>query len=436
MPPGLLTSGLLGHPATERVFSDETLIGDLLAVEAALATAEARVGLVPAAAAEAIVAAVARTEATAQTLKAGTIAAGVPVPALVKALKAAVGPEHAAWVHFGATSQDIVDTAFVLAYARVLDAVEPRLSEVIDRLEVLAGAHAVAPMAGRTRSQLAAPITLGLRIAQWAQPLIALENDVAQVRRSVLKAQFGGAAGSRSAVGPHGAAIGAGLAEALGLAAAPPWHTDRSGPLRLAQWLGGLTGALGKMAGDLILSGRGEVAEIRAGSGGGSSTMPQKSNPVAAEAMVALARLAETYEAGLLRARVHAEERDGAMWLVEWALMPQICVAAAAALDHGLALLSAFEPDTTRMADRIAETPELLSEAAVFRLAERLGRAEAADLVKAALDDAAPFDAALAGRLPEGIAAADILDPAPLIRDAMEVARSIFEGRARRGRGG
>ena len=211
--------------------------------------------------------------------------------------------------------------------------------------------------------------------------------------------QFGGASGSRSVVGAHGATISSAMAAALGLADSAPWHTDRNGFLRLAGWLGRVVAALGKTGADLAILSRGEVAEVSAGVGGGSSTMPHKSNPIAAETLQSLAVLAAGYEAGLRAAAVHAEERDGVMWPVEWELLPALFETAGAALEGAVRLVPTIRADAHAMRQRIAEWPEVLAEAAVFALAGKIGRAEAQRIVTEALGAPEPFLGALAARV-------------------------------------
>src|SRR5690606_16954937 len=229
-------------------------------------------------------------------------------------------------------------TALVLQLAAALDIFSARLDELIATLGQAAERHADLPMAGRTRSQVATPITFGYRIARWAQPLIELRSALPGLRDRVARVQFGGAVGTNAAVAPHGPAIIAALAEELSLGDGPAWHTDRSALGALAGWCASLTAALARMAGDLILMGRSESSEATAGTGGGSSTMPQKANPVAAESMVALARFAAALTTPMHLAAIHAEERDGAAWAVEWLTLPQSIAAAGACLRHAAAL--------------------------------------------------------------------------------------------------
>lgn len=187
-----------------------------------------------------------------------------------------------------------------------------------------------------------------------AAPLIALEAELPALKDRIARVQFGGAAGNNLAVAPYGADIAETLASELGLGAAVQWHGDRGAVMAVGAWVGRLTAALGKMAGDLILMGRSEAAEGKAGKGGGSSTMPQKSNPVASEAIVTLNAYATALNPMLAMAASPAEERDGGRWAMEWFALPQILIAGAAALRHGAdlaATLQAFPENMARMLD-------------------------------------------------------------------------------------
>jgi 3-carboxy-cis,cis-muconate cycloisomerase len=423
---GLLTRVSLGHDPTRRCFEDRALIVAMVRFESALAKAQAEFGVIPEGAAMSI-AGFNTATIDPDALALGMRGSGVPVPALLEQMRAGLDRDAAGWLHHGATSQDVVDTALCLCFRAALDGFEPMLAGLLDALGEKSEAFGDTPMLARTRGQLATPITAGLRLAEWAQPLIALEAELPSVRAAALRVQFGGASGSRSVVAPHGASISRGLAEALGLRDGPPWHTDRSGFLRLASWLSRLVTALGKIGRDLELSSRGEIAEMRAGVGGGSSTMPHKSNPVTAEILQTLAVLAQSHEAGLVRASVHGEERDGAMWAVEWALFPQLFEVAGAALDHAAVLVGSLSVDPQAMRARIDATPAVLAEAAVFALAPSLGRIEAKRVVSEALSAPEGFIEALAARTAFDWSGWDPSDQ--FTESARAVAQQIFAAR-------
>jgi len=396
----------------------------MVAAEAALANAEADLGLLPAAAADAIAALDVDAVASFEALATGVREAGVPVPALVGAMRAALEPWHREWVHWGATSQDIVDTAVCLCCRDALNRLDHALEALMTTLIGVAESHVDVPMLARTRGQLATPISLGLRIAQWTQPLAGLREEAQDVRRAALRIQFGGASGSRQVVAPHGAAIAAGMAAELGLADGPPWHADRGGLRRLAGWLLRLVSALAKIGWDVSISSRGEVAEIAAGDGGGSSTMPHKSNPVRAEALQSMALVAMACETGLAAASVHAEERDGAMWAVEWALLPCLRETAGAALEAAQDLVDGLTPDPVAMRARIEATPGALAEAAVFALAGATGRTAAETRVKGLLATPESFLTELSGL--DGVDWSEALSAEAFTSPASEVARDIL----------
>lgn len=380
-----LWGGLFSEPETAAHFSDEAEIAAMIAVERALARAEARAGVIPAEAADAIDRELADIILPPEQLASGTAAAGVPVPALVKALRAQLSPEAAHWLHWGATSQDILDTGAVLRIARALDGLAARLGRLIDRLTEQARAHAATPMAGRTRSQIATPIPFGLRIANWTSPLIALEARLPAVRAEACRVQLGGASGSNAVLGAAAPAVIETLAKELALSPSPPWGTERTGFAELGAWLAQLSAALGRIGGDLMLLGRSEAGEAVAGPAGGSSTMPQKRNPVAAEALVTLGRMAGPY-AGLLTGAVsHHEERDATAWAVEWFALPALLVGAGAGLRHGQALADTLICHPDRMVAALGTGGgAAFAEAASFALAEHMPRAEAQQLVSRA----------------------------------------------------
>jgi 3-carboxy-cis,cis-muconate cycloisomerase len=316
-----------------------------------------------------------------------TTGSGVPVPGLVRALRARVGLPHGDFVHWGATSQDAMDTGLVLRLRCILEVLEARLDELVEHLCELAELYATLPMAGRTRSQIATPTTFGLRIAGWMAPLARCRDRLAELQPRLLVVQFGGATGNLAALGEQGVPVMESLATDLGLGCpAKPWHVERDGIVELANWLAMVSGLLGRIGADLILSGRSEIAEVAAGAGGDSSTMPQKSNPVLAETLKALAS-ANGAQAGLAQqALLQTEERDGAAWAIEWLCLPQMLVTTAAGLRHATTLAADLRPDSARMADALETNGGAAhAEAMAFALAEAVGLPEAQSILKAAV---------------------------------------------------
>ncbi|MFZ1430740.1 MAG: 3-carboxy-cis,cis-muconate cycloisomerase [Geminicoccaceae bacterium] len=371
------------------ILGDAAMVQAMVRVESTLAEVEGGLGVIDAGAAERIVTALATFAPDLDDLAHGTAKAGVPIPALVAQLRRAVG-DDADCVHWGATSQDIVDTALVLQLRRALDVLERRLDAVGTALADLAVAQRATTMIGRTRFQQALPTTFGLKVAGWLAPLPRHRERLAELRPRLLAVQFGGAAGNLAALGPSGIAVMQGLASALGLACpAMPWHSQRDTMAELASWLALLTGTLGKLGLDVLLLAQNEVGEVREAEGGGSSTMPQKSNPIRAEALVALARRNAALLGGMYDAMLHAHERDGAAWQVEWQVLPDMVAAAAAALTHADTLARTLVVDADRMRQNLAASHGLLlAEAASFALADHLPRAAAKKLVEEGCRDA------------------------------------------------
>jgi 3-carboxy-cis,cis-muconate cycloisomerase len=374
-------AGLLG---------DGRLARAMVEVERALARVEGRLGVVDAAAAARIDGALAGFEPDLDDLARGTASAGVPVPALVAQLRRAVGGDAATFVHWGATSQDVVDTALVLRLREVLAVLDARLAGLIEALARLAEAHRDTPTVARTRFQQALPTTFGLKVAGWLAPLPRHRERLGQLGPRLLAVQLGGAAGNLAALGGRGVEVMEALARELGLACpAMPWHSQRDALGELASWLALVSGSLGKMGLDVLLMAQNEVGEVREAEGGGSSTMPQKSNPVLAEALVALARRNAALVGAMHEAALHAQERDGAAWQLEWATLPAMASTTAAALSHAGRLAGTLVVDAGRMRAVLDGTGGLLlAEAASFALSEHMPRAEAQALVKAACKEA------------------------------------------------
>ena len=372
------------------------LLGDaaqaeaMVEVERALARVQGRLGVIDAGAAAAIDAALAGLAPDLDDLARGTAAAGVPVPALVAQFRRAVGGPTAAFVHWGATSQDIVDTALVLRLREVITLLKGRLAQLVEALAALAETHRATPTVARTRFQQAVPTVFGLKAAGWLAPLLRHRARLEELEPRLLMVQLGGAAGNLAALGERGVEVMEALARELDLACpAMPWHSQRDGPAELASWLALVTGSLGKFGQDVLLLAQNEIGEVREAAGGGSSTMPQKSNPIRAEALVALARQNATLVGGMHQAALHAHERDGAAWQLEWTILPDMVGATGAALALARDLAQSVVVDPDRMRRTLAAAHGLpLAEAVSFALAEHMPRAAAQDLVKQACLDA------------------------------------------------
>ncbi len=378
-----LYSTLLSDQEAGRYLGDDAQIRAMLQIEGQLALAQADCGLIPAAAAQAIAHAAATLQITPASLAANTGSAGVPVPALVQALKHALPPESARWVHFGATSQDIVDTALVLNCRELLTLYETRLSLVIGQLLELANTHRNTLTAGRTRTQQAAPMSFGLKAANWLAPLLRQQQRLNELKPRLLKLQLAGAVGTLSAMQDKAVAITAALAQRLNLAVGQNWHTQRDSLVELANWLAMTTGLLGKMGQDWLLLGQSEVGEITFTNGGSSSTMPQKCNPVSAELLVSLARHNAGQVGQMHQAMLHEHERSGSAWTLEWLVLPTMLMATAVALHHSNDALAHLQVNSEKMQANLGLYNGIIyAEAATFALADSMPRDQASALVK------------------------------------------------------
>jgi 3-carboxy-cis,cis-muconate cycloisomerase len=371
-----------------QLLSDRALVRALVEVEIALARAEARVGVIPTIAAERIAMAHAE-QIDIAALAQGTARSGFPIIALVQELRKQVGADAAAYVHWGATTQDIMDTACVLQIRSVIKVMRSHIAVIVEGLSVLAERHRSTVLAGRTHSQQALPITFGLKVAGWLAPLLRHTERLGEIEPRLLVVQFGGAAGTLAALGDQGLAVAQALASELKLAVpAMPWHTQRDAFVEFAGWLSLVTGTQGKMAQDIILLAQtevGEVGESGEAGRGGSSTMPQKSNPITSELIVAAARTNASLLSALHNAQIQEQERGTHGWQVEWLTLPQMIMLTGGALKHAAYLAKNLQVDARAMTTNIAQANDvILAEAAVFAFAKTMPRAAAEELVKRA----------------------------------------------------
>ncbi|GHF45351.1 3-carboxy-cis,cis-muconate cycloisomerase [Deinococcus metalli] len=387
-----LFGAMFAHPEVAALYTDHAHLHRLLEVEVALARAQARLGVIPQASAEAISALVSDFEPDMARLSAGLLQDGVPIPALLAQLRPALPPAAREHLHYGATSQDIVDTAFVLGARRALAVLRRVLLDVGDQLAGLGRSHATTLMPGRTHAQHALPTTFGLKAAGWLSPLTRHLERLSELEGRLYAVSFGGAAGTLAALGQRGLDVAQALADGLSLSVPPtPWHTQRDTVLELSAWLTGVCTSLGKLAQDVILLSQSEVGEVfEGGGGGGSSTMPQKQNPITAELIVAAAGTAAGLLAAAARSGVQEHERGTHGWQVEWLVVPQLLGLTGAALGHTVRLLSGLDVRAGRMAQNVAASNGLmLAEALSFALAQVMPRAEAQQLVRSAARHAA-----------------------------------------------
>jgi 3-carboxy-cis,cis-muconate cycloisomerase len=404
---------LYGTDPVRAVFADRAFVLRMVAVEAALARVQGRLGIIPAEAAAAIDAAATTLEPDLVKLAASTAKVGVPVVGVVAQLRAASGAASG-FVHWGATTQDIMDTALVLQLRDVMALLDGDLTGCIDALAVLAERHRGSVMPGRTHLQHALPITFGLKAASWLQPLLGHAERLAQLRPRVLRVQFGGAVGTLASLGVDGVAVMDALAAELGLVAPPaPWHTARDGVAEFACYLGLLAGSLGKIATDVVLQAQsevGELAEPHEAGRGGSSTMPQKRNPISSEYILSACRGVQALVPLMLGAMLQDHERATGPWQSEMLALPQACALAHGALVRTRALLEGLQVDPAQMRRNIDITHgAIMAEAAMMGLAPLIGNDEAHHLVQHACDDA----------LKEGLGLAEVLARDPRVDPAV-----------------
>lgn len=387
-----LLGPLFATEGMSAVFSDRGRLQAMLDFEAALARAEAEVGLIPASAVAPIAAAAEAGRFDIEALARQTAAAGIPTIPLVKqltALVAAEDPAAARFVHWGATSQDVMDTGLVLQIGKGLAALAPDLARLAAALAALAERQARTPMIGRTWLQHAVPVTFGLKAAGWLDALERCRVRLATAGRAARVLQFGGAAGTLATLGTRGLDVATVLARILDLdLPALPWHASRDRLVDLAAALGLLTGLLGKMARDLSLMMQvevGEAFEPAAPGRGGSSTMPHKRNPAASAVALAASVRVPGLIATLLSAMPQEHERGLGGWQAEWESLPEIFLIASGALHAMTEAMEGLRLDPARMRANIDATRGLvMAEAVMMALAGKVGRLEAHDLIEAA----------------------------------------------------
>jgi 3-carboxy-cis,cis-muconate cycloisomerase len=376
--------------------SGRAWLGAMLEAEGALAVAEARVGLIPPDAAEVITSCCKQGRDSSQfdpeELGRKGRAQGNPVPPLVRVLTEAVSEvseEAARYVHKGATSQDIVDTAAMLVARRALDLILVEFDAISRACARLANTHRETIMAGRTLLQQALPTTFGLKAAGWLVSVLEARRRLLEVRSSGLAAQLGGAAGTLASLGDSGPSVLEGFARELGLAEpVMPWHTDRTRISELGAALSVVAGVLGKISLDVVLMAQTEVGEVAESPGdgrGGSSTLPHKRNPISSVTAVASALRVRDLSRTLQAAMVGEHERAAGAWHAEWEALSDALALTGGAVTATREALEGLQVHTDRMRENLGATGGLLlSEHVTTIVAERLGRLEAHELVEAA----------------------------------------------------
>ena len=387
-----LLAPMLSSAAMRAVCDDLAYLQHMLDFEAALARTEAATGVIPAAAVGPIgQASQAQGFDLAALAEAATKSGNLAIP-LVKALTAAVArtdPEAARYVHWGATSQDVIDTAAMLMLRAGIDALLSDIDRAIAGFAGLALQHRHTAMVGRTWLQHALPIPFGLKLAEYAAALNRSRIRLKRLRSEALALQFGGAAGTLAALGDQGWRVAERLAQELGLLLPEaPWHTHRDRFAEAASVLAIIAGTCGKIARDVSLMMQTDVGEAfePAGEGrGGSSTMPHKRNPVAAATALAAAAMAPNLAATMFAAQVQDHERSAGPWHAEWPTLPSLLLVTSGGLAAIVEFAEGLEVDAARMRANLEATNGLImAESVTFALAEKLGKSEAHHLVEAA----------------------------------------------------
>jgi 3-carboxy-cis,cis-muconate cycloisomerase len=387
-----LLDGLFHSPSVEPFFSDAACVQSMLDFEAALAFAEAQADLIPSSAATAITA-----SCRAELIDLPLLAAAAPQSAnlaipLVKQLTALVAkqnPEAARFIHWGTTSQDAIDTGFILQIRRALSPTLSDLDSLCDALAKLAETHRSTPIAARTLLQQALPTSFGFIVAGWLDALLRHRNRLFALKNNSLVLQFGGAVGTLAALGENGLIVAKHLAEQLSLPLpTAPWHSHRDRIAEIATTFGLLSGSLAKIAHDLSLHMQTEVAELSEPSApgrGGSSTMPQKQNPVACAAILAATASVPGLVSTILSAMPQDHQRGLGNWHAEAPTVTEIVRLSAGALHHLAAIAPNLQINATCMRENLERTHGLIyAEAVSIALAEKLGRAAAHQKVEAA----------------------------------------------------
>jgi len=388
----MLTSAISSTEAMQKIFSARSTLQSMLDVEAALARALAAKGVIPVAAVDPWVRCCQADQIDLPSLviaaqDAGNIA--IPMVKQLTAAVAAVDADAARYVHWGVTSQDVIDTGRVLQLREAINVITHELAALVDALAGMAQCYRDTPMIGRTWLQHALPITFGMKLAGWLDALMRHQQRLAACREQVCVLQFGGASGTLASLGEHASSVAQAMAQELDLATPHlSWHAHRDRFVECATTLGMLTGTLGKIARDISLMSQTEVAELSeagAPGRGGSSSMPHKRNPVGSAAVLSAATRVPSMVATLLSAMPNEHERALGGWQSEWETLPEIVSLSAAALAHLRSVIDGLKVDTERMRRNIdASRGMVMAESVTLALATSLGRAQVHQIVEAA----------------------------------------------------
>ncbi len=395
---------LFGTPEMREIFSDQSLVQAWLDVEVALARAQAAVGVIPARAADEIARQARAEHIDLDALKQQTEIVGYPILPLVRMLASRCGDGAGEFIHWGATTQDIMDTATVLQLRRAHRILMRDLARLVDAAVHLAARYRDTPMAGRTHGQQALPITFGFKAAVWVAEMARHQDRLKAITPRLFVGQLAGAAGTLASLGADGLAVQERMMADLGLAVPPiAWHVARDALAEFTALLALICGTLAKIGQEIALLQTTEVEEVEEAyveGKGGSSTMPQKRNPITCEALIAIGTIAGQDAALMFAAMRPDHERATGPWHVEWEVIPEVCILAGGALHHATTLLRDLIVRPDRMAENLQLTEGLIvSEAVMMALAPLVGRQRAHEIVYRAAMRAVESDRALEGIL-------------------------------------
>lgn len=383
----LIYSKYLSDNELVEICNDENFIAKMLHVEIALAKAQADIGIIPKEAAQEIEATLKDLKIPPEALADGMLQNGVPTISMLAFAKKHLSETVQNYIHFGATSQDIIDTAHILIYREAIIVFEKRILKIIKHLKQLAKKHQNTPTVARTRTQQAVPIFLNQKIENWYKPLERHLERLEQLKQRLFVVQLGGAGGNLSALGDKGIETAERLAAELDLKYIGTWHSQRDSIAEFSAWMAFVAGSLGKMAQDILLMAQTEVGEVieNTKGGGKSSTMPHKNNPVLSEAIVALSCYVANLTSNNFQAMLHNHERDAAAWILEWQTLPQMMTACGTMLNHALTISENIGINTTAIQANVEKLNGLVySEKASFELAKYMPRSEAKKALTAA----------------------------------------------------
>ncbi len=436
-----------GDPEMASIFSERSTVGAWLAVERALAVAQAELGLIPADAAAAIGERLDALVIEEGELDEGFRHVGYPIVRLLEVVEHGAAPEVGAWLHWGATTQDIMDTGQALQLRDALQRLEALVRDLGDRLTDLARAHRGTVMAGRTHGQQAVPTTFGAKVAVWLAELTRQYERLREARPRVCAVELFGAGGTSAAMGPHAGQVRRAVARGLGLTAVDvPWHVARDGIAEasfLAATISATCVRIAREVADLARTEIGEVREPLTHGRGASSTMPQKANPILSEVVIGMGTIAASQLPAILAAMQGRHERAAGEWQVEWDVVPTLFCLAGGSLTAITTVVAGLVVDEERMLRNLAQDGGLImAEALMMAIAPTVGRAEAHHLVydlaaRARVEGRDLHDvvaAGLPGHLAASLPSVDVLmDPARYVGEAPDTVDAAAAAWARVG---